>query len=60
VGRGGSDRAARRRPRGASVRRVRECGERGRGESAAALCFLSTKQSLPSARSRALGKDFFN
>jgi hypothetical protein len=50
--RGGDGGAARWRPGGeaateaaASVRRVRECGqsERVRGESAAALCFLSTK-----------------
>jgi hypothetical protein len=47
-------RAARRRAAG-------ESGEieRVRGKSAAVLGLLPTKQSLPSARSRALGKDFF-
>jgi hypothetical protein len=58
--------AAQQRPSGVRAARRRatrwECGEieRVRGESAATLGLLSTKQSLPSARSRALGKDFFN
>jgi hypothetical protein len=63
AGRGGAA-AAGWRAHGEAASGRRAAGESGeiervRGKSAAALGLLPTKQSLPSARSRALDKDFF-